>query len=95
MQKMVDAVQKQFDRVNDESHVLPPKGTVVTIRFRMDKKGEIVEIISVESTGGKQAESLGESALLSPAHFAPWTDEMIDVLGESQVMVWKFYYGTP
>jgi uncharacterized lipoprotein YajG len=95
VQKLVHAVQIQFDRLNNESHVLPPKGTVVTIRFRMDKEGKIAEIINVESTGGKEAESLCATALTSGAPYAPWTDEMIDMLGESQVMVWKFYYGAP
>jgi hypothetical protein len=95
MQKMVDAVQMQFDRLNDESRVYPPTGTIVTVKFRMDKEGKIAEILESESTGGKQAESLCQTALTSRAPYGVWTDDMVAMLGESQEMVWKFYYGTP
>ncbi|MFT3780640.1 MAG: hypothetical protein QM790_01405 [Nibricoccus sp.] len=95
LQRMVDSVQLQFDRLNDESRIMPPTGTVVTIKFRMNSEGKIAEIISTDSTGGKQAETICITAITSRAPYGKWTDDMVAMLGESQEMTWKFYYGTP
>jgi hypothetical protein len=74
---------------------MPPTGTIVTIRFRLDKTGAVAEIIESESTGGEQAKSLCTLSITSRAPYGVWTDDMVAMLGESQEMVWKFYYGTP
>lgn len=95
LQRMVDSVQLQFDRMNDESRIMPPTGTVVTVKFRMNKEGGIAEIISSESTGGKQAETICITSITSRAPYGKWTDDMIALLGETQEFTWKFYYGTP
>jgi hypothetical protein len=95
LQRMVDAVQMQFDRLNDESRIMPPTGTVVTVHFRMNKKGEITEILDSNSTGGSQAESLCKTAITTRAPYGEWTDDMVAMLGESQDFTWRFYYGTP
>lgn len=94
-QRLINAVQVQFDRLNDESRIMPPPGTVVTVKFRMDKEGAIAEIISSESTGGKQAETICVTAITSRAPYGKWTDDMVAILGDSFVFTWKFYYSTP
>lgn len=95
LQRLIDAVQGQFDRLNDESRIMPPTGTVVTVKFRMNKEGAISEIISAESTGGKQAETICVTSITSRSPYGKWTDDMIAMLGDSQEMTWRFYYGTP
>jgi len=95
LQRLLDTVQMQFDKLVENSGVYPPTGTVVTIKFRMDKTGAIAEIISVESTGGSQAASLCTTAITARSPYGLWSDDMIAMLGESQDFVWKFYYGTP
>jgi len=95
LQRLLDTVQIQFDNLVEHSGVFPPTGTVVTVRFRMDKTGAITEIISAESTGGEQAKSLCTSSITSRSPYGVWTDDMIAMLGDSQEFTWKFYYGTP
>lgn len=95
LQRLLDTVQMQFDKLVENSGVYPPTGTVVTIKFRMDKTGAISEIVSVESTGGSQAASLCTTAITARSPYGVWTDDMVAMLGETQEFIWKFYYGTP
>jgi len=96
LQRLVDSVQMQFDRLVEESRVYPPSGTMVTVKFRLDAvAGAVTEVINVESTGGKQAASVCTSAITSRAPYGAWTDDMKAMLGDSQEMEFRFYYGTP
>jgi hypothetical protein len=96
LQRLIDSVQIQFDRLVAESGVFPPTGTIVTIKFRLEAtEGKVSEVISVESTGGQQAASLCTSAITTRSPYGKWTDDMVAMLGESQDMEFRFYYGTP
>lgn len=97
LQRMVDSVQIQFDNLVEHSGVYPPTGTVVTIKFRLDKKGLVVEIIDCSTVGGSQAqaEAICKSAITTRAPYGEWTDDMVALLGDSQEFTWNFYYGTP
>ncbi len=95
LQRLIDAVQVQFDRLNEESRIMPPTGTVVTVKFILDKEGAISEILDSSSTGGKQAENICKSAITSRAPYGKWTDDMVALLGEQQEMTFNFYWGTP
>ncbi len=92
LQKMIESVQIQWERLIIESKIYPGGGKMVTVRFRMDKEGQISQIISVDGTAGNQAEGTCTTAITSRAPYGPWTDDMIAVLGESQVMTFTFYY---
>ena len=74
---------------------MPPTGTVVKIVFRLDKEGAIAEIIESSSTGGSQAENICKSSITTRAPYGKWTDDMVAMLGDSQVVEFTFYYGTP
>jgi len=93
LQKFIETVQVQWERILDQTHTSPPSGSTVTVKFRMDgKEGAIAEIISSESTGGTQAERSCISAITARSPYGKWTDDMIAVLGESQEMTFTFYY---
>ena len=55
----------------------------------------IKKYIHSESTGGSQAESICKSSITTRAPFGKWTDDMVAMLGDSQVVEFTFYYGTP
>jgi len=95
LQRLVDSVQIQFQRLADESRISPPTGTIVTVKFRLDSEGKVSEIISVDSTGGQQAASVCTSAITTRAPYGKWTDDMIAMLGTSTEFTWKFYYLGP
>jgi hypothetical protein len=63
------------------------------VKFRLDRTGSIAEIISVgPSTVADQASRACVSAITSRAPYGNWTDDMVQVLGESQELTFSFYY---
>jgi hypothetical protein len=92
LQKMIESIQIQWERLIIESKVYPGSGKMVTVKFRMDSQGQISQIVSVEGTAGNQAEGNCTTAITSRAPYGPWTPDMIAVLGESQEMTFSFYY---
>jgi len=92
MQKFVESVQIQWERIIDQSAVYPAAGTKVVVKFRMNAKGEIAEIISVESTGGRGAKDACASAIAARSPYGVWPEDMAGVLGESQEITFTFSY---
>jgi hypothetical protein len=92
LQKMIETVQIQWERILTESRVYPVSGTTAKIVFRMDKKGNISEIISADGTAGDQGIKNCTSAIVARAPYGDWTEDMIAVLGDSQEMTFTFYY---
>jgi hypothetical protein len=96
LQRMVETVQIQFDGIVTERGIYPPTGTMVIVKFRLDKTGAISEIISAESEyGSEAAKSICKDAVTSKSPYGKWTDDMIAMLGDSQEFTWKFYFGSP
>jgi hypothetical protein len=64
----------------------------VTVKFTMNSKGEITEILDVENTSTEQGKQSCLSAITLTAPYGQWTDDMIAILGNSQEMTFRFYY---
>ena len=94
-QKLVDTVQIQWESLNERSETLPPTGTKVSVKFRLDSEGRVAEIIETESNGGMHAVRLCVSAITDRAPHGKWTDDMIAKLGNSQELTFTFHYGMP
>lgn len=92
LQKLIDTVQIQWERILYESRLYPVNGTNVKVVFVLNSKGEIARIVNVEGTAGQQAEKACASAITSRAPYGPWTDDMMAVLGEEQELTFNFYY---
>lgn len=93
IQKLIETVQVQWERINDQSRVYPPPGTTVTVKFRLEgSEGAVAEIISSDTNGGTQAERACISAITARSPYGKWTDDMVAVLGEAQEMTFTFYY---
>ena len=62
--------------------------------FKLNSKGEVSQIVSVEPTPGTSDASTRAcpSAIAIPAPYGPWTEDMIAVLGTEQELVFTFYY---
>jgi hypothetical protein len=92
LHKMMEAIQVQWDRILTDSQTEPPSGTYVTVKFTMDSKGRITEILDVESTSSEQGKQSCITAITMTAPYGDWTDDMIAVLGNSQELTFRFYY---
>lgn len=92
LQKMIETVQIQWERILIESRVSPVSGTSVKVVFVMNDIGAIARIVSVDGTAGNQGEKACTSAITARAPYGEWTDDMKSVLGESQELTFTFYY---
>ncbi len=92
LQKMVEIVQAQFDRLNDESRIYPPSGSIVIIKFVINDEGKIARIISVENKATDASARLCTSAITIPSPYGPWTDDMKAMLGKEQELTYEFFY---
>lgn len=92
LQKLIESVQIQWERLLIESRVSPPRGTRVKVVFRLNSKGEVSAIVTSESNGGQQAEYACVNAITSRAPYGDWTDDMIAMLGQEQELTFTFYY---
>lgn len=92
LQKLIDTVQIQWERILYESRIYPVNGTNVKVVFVLNSKGEIARIVLVEGTAGNQAEKACASAITARAPYGPWTDDMVAVLGEEQELTFTFHY---
>ena len=92
LQRMIETVQIQWDRILLSSSLYPPSGTTVTVSFRMDSDGKITTIIDVKNTSSDQGKEACISAITARSPYGKWSDDMIAVLGDSQDMTFTFYY---
>jgi hypothetical protein len=92
LQKLINAVQEQWDRILIESRTNPPPGSQVSVRFRLDSKGLVAEVLDVQSSSTEQGKAACVSAITSRAPYGDWTDDMIALLGTSQELTFTFLY---
>jgi hypothetical protein len=92
LQKMVEIIQIEFDRLNDESRIYPPVGSMVTVKFILNNEGKIARIVSVESKATDAAAHTCTSAITDRSPYGPWTDDMKAMLGDEQELTFDFYY---
>ncbi len=92
LQKMIETVQVQWERLVLQLTANPAVGSTVKVRFVMNDKGSIDRIVGVESTASETASRACLSAITDRAPYGPWTDDMKAVLGTEQEMTFTFYY---
>ena len=94
VRKMMEAIQNEWDRTLADSSVTPPPGSHVTVRFTMDWKGYVAEVLGVESTSSDQGKQCCITAINMASPYGEWTDKMIATLGASQQLTLRFNYET-
>ncbi len=92
LQRMIDTVQVQWERLLTESKVYPTSGSTVAVKFIMDSKGAITKVVDVKSTASDAASRACMSAITDRSPYGDWTEDMIAVLGTQQEMTFTFYY---
>ena len=92
LQRLIDAVQVQWERLILRSAFYPTSGSLVRVVFKIDGAGQISEIVKVDGTGGELAQRLCVSAITERAPYGEWTEDMKAVLGADQELTFTFYY---
>lgn len=92
LQKMIETVQSQWDRLLEDSRIYPPSGSMVTVKFVMNSEGKITQVVNVENKATEPAARACVNAITDRSPYGPWTDDMKAVLGEEQTMTFSFYY---
>ena len=93
VQKIINSVDKKWALTLSHSKEYPAPGTTVIVKFRIEAKtGDVVEIISADSTVTKQATEMCVWAIAAGAPFGPWSPEMKNTLGDSTEVTFTFNY---
>lgn len=92
LQKLIETVQVQWEKIITQGSVYPPSGTTVRVKFIINDKGEITDIAPGEGEAPLQAKRACVSAITARAPYGLWSDEMVAVLGHEQEMTFTFYY---
>lgn len=92
LQRLIDSVQAQWERLILRSIYYPASGTTVKITFTLDSTGAVTEIKEMSAEGGVLAKRLCVSAISERAPYGEWTDDMIAVLGKEQEITFTFFY---
>jgi hypothetical protein len=94
LQRLIESVQIQWERILNQSAVSPNSGSTVEVKFTLNSRGEISKIIHVTPSAGTSdaATQACPSAITSRAPYGEWTDDMIAMLGNEQEFTFVFYY---
>lgn len=92
LQRLIDAVQVQWERLILRSQFYPTLGSHVRVVFRLDASGMVSKIVKVDGTGGELAQRLCVSAITERAPYGDWSEDMRTVLGEEQEITFTFHY---
>lgn len=92
LQKMIDAIQFQWERLILNLSAMPAGGTNVSVKFVLNSEGNISTVVSVNGTASETGTRACVSAITERAPYGPWTDDMKAALGDKQEMTFTFYY---
>jgi hypothetical protein len=94
LNKMMAAVQAEWDHIRITNQVYPKSGTPVTVKFVLNSKGNVTRIVNVDTSPGT-SDAAGRTcvaAITAHAPYGDWTEEMVATLGTDQEITLTFYY---
>jgi hypothetical protein len=90
--KMLGAIQNQWKRIVIENRTESLSGIGVNVKFTVDSKGRITNILFANSITSELAKANCISAITNKAPYGDWSDDMRAVLGSSQDLSLLFSY---
>ncbi len=92
-QRMYEAICRQWYLLLErQSYSARDTGAFVHIKFSVDKQGNLLDAKVAETSASQPATTICLDSVISRAPFGPWTQEMIDLLGESTEVEIRFHY---
>jgi hypothetical protein len=92
LQKMIETVQIQWDKLLEDSQIYSPAGSTVIVKFILNSEGRITTVVKVDNNATEPAARACVNAITERSPYGPWTDDMKATLGEEQEMTFSFYY---
>lgn len=92
LQKMIDAIQFQWEQRILNLAAMPPGGTNVTVKFILNSEGKASTVVSVTGTANEAGTRACVDAIKARASYGAWTDDMKAALGDKQTLTFTFYY---
>lgn len=93
LERVVEAIQVEWDAILTKSTTYPPSGSSVIVRFILGSDGRIVRFVDVENHSTKRGADACIAAITNRAPYGSWTDEMKAKLNsDGEELVFTFYY---
>ena len=93
LSKMFEVIQMQwYSLLADVTIGQEHRPAYVVVRYTLDSDGKVVESEVLETNAGQLATLLCRDAIESRAPFGPWTEQMVEQLGDQTEIVLKFIY---
>lgn len=89
---LIDAIsQRWYGLLDERSYALDNRGKVV-LQFVLHPDGRVTDMNMSENTAGEVLGYICQKAVLDPAPFPPWPNEMRRMIGENRPIQFTFYY---
>ena len=93
LNRMFDAIGYQFILLAEYMEAAMAEiSSRVIVEFKITSGGEVKDVMVVYTTADSAATLICEDAIQSPSPYGPWTQEMIDTMGEVQTIRITFLY---
>ena len=93
LNRMFDAIGYQFILLAEYMEAAMAEiSSRVIVEFKITSGGEVKDVMVVYTTADSAATLICEDAVQSPSPYGPWTQEMIDTMGEVQTIRITFLY---
>lgn len=92
LQRLVEAVQIEWDGLVANMKAYPPPGTYVIVKFVLNAEGRVTGISNIENHTTDIGSRTCVAAITNRSPYGEWTEDMKAVLGEEQELVFTFYY---
>lgn len=91
-QALLTAVQVQWERIVADAKLAPAKAGTVTVRFVLNRQGNLARVVGVTGLDDEPARAACFSAIAARAPYGEWTEAMVAALGEEQELALTFTY---
>ncbi|HVU34140.1 MAG TPA: hypothetical protein VHE61_11945 [Opitutaceae bacterium] len=93
LQRLVEAIQLEWDKIVDSSETYPPVGSYVVVHFFINSEGKIARFGNVENHSSDVGMQYCTSAITNRQPYGEWTDDMKASLNpDGEELIFTFYY---
>lgn len=91
MERLIEAVSMRWNNLSRQA-ASGESMSMVQLRFRLTKHGEVEDLHLVDSTARVISVAQCRSAIDGGAPYGPWTEEMVQTLGDEEEITFTFHY---
>jgi hypothetical protein len=91
-QRMMEAIQSSWWELIDRAHFENVSRGLVVIRFRLCRDGTVIDAEIVQANVPQILALACKDAVMAPAPFDVWREDMVALYGEDQEVTLTFHY---